>query len=589
MSEQTLIVDQLGTQRQVPAGRPGNGRYHLAAPNWQEVGTPGIEAWAGIVQQAYNAELYWPQVAPLYNRIWRSDPEASVARVIQESMASKLTVEFVQNPEIDEPTEDDQRALDFGNQVLADLEGGISKWFTSCMARVPFFGWGWWEAVPGLRKEGWRPPGEDDPWRSSYDDGLVGYRRLAFRHYSSFFAWDMDDRTGRLRGMMQNDPPSPVITIPLERSLHVTFGDSDNPEGLATLEAMWRLERYKYNLELIQGIGFEHSAGHFKATTEGELSDNDLGIIRKAARAVMTAQEGNYIALPNKIQGDIMDVNFQSAESLLDAVRYYGILKLALLGMQWAALGTLSPYGSYSSIKDANEFYLAIFNSMAEGFVNQGDEQIGRRLFENPANAAAFPMMTARPVLSVSRAQKVVDLADLGSFIAGMTAANMALGDEDWIAIRKKSDFLPETLPVFADKPEPKEPADQGDQEGQDGMDMPAGESNMFSLELRLLSNLADARSDRQAPDYSDGVMVCLYVPAEASPGRGRGVAGGRAPPDAGLSRISKGHAGGPGSIGAVAIKSGANDAAGQGPALRFGPLRESRYSGRPARDLCQL
>jgi 2'-5' RNA ligase len=295
-----------------------------------------------------------------------------------------------------------------------------------------------------------------------------------------------------------------LITIPIERLLHNTFGDPDNPEGLATLEAMWRLERYKYNLELIQGIGFEHAAGHAKFTAEGELSADDITAIRQAARAIMTAQEGNYMALPNKIQGDIIDAAFAAAESLLTAIRYYGILKLALLGMQWAALGTLSPYGSYSQGKDSSDFYLNIFNSIAEGQVNQADQQIGRRLFENPANAAAFPNMTARPVLSVDRAQKVVGLADLGAFMTAMTAAQMPLGDDDYIAFRQKSDFLPEVLPeipIAIQEMEPKPEPDAEDVDNPEDASMFAG----FRQELVLL----------QSPDYADGAMVCLYVPAD--------------------------------------------------------------------------
>jgi 2'-5' RNA ligase len=417
--------------------------------NFQEVGAPGLNAFAGYVNEAYNRELYWPDVAPVYNRIWRSDPEASVARVIQGSMAAKLSVSFDTHPSVEKPSDDDKRAVEFGNEVLEDMQGGITRWITSCAARVPFYGWGWWEVVPGLRRKGWRPP-SDDGWRSEYDDGLVGVHKLAFRHYSSFYSWDMDDKKVILRGMMQNDPPNPIVTIPTDRSLHVTFGDPDNPEGLATMEAMWRLERYKHNLEMVQGIGFEHSAGIAKFTTDGDLDESAKTIIRNAARAIMMAQEGNYMALPNKIESEILDVDFSAAEQIINAIRYYGILKLALLGMQWAALGTLSPYGSYSSIKDANEFYLNVFNSMVEGFVNQADQQVGRRLYDNPVNAAAFPGMTRRPVLAVSRAQKTVDLDQLGAFMQAMTIAGMALDNDDWVAVRRKSDFLPETMPETA-------------------------------------------------------------------------------------------------------------------------------------------
>lgn len=473
---------------------------------FQEVGSVGLNAWGGIINDAYNRELYWPDVAPVYNRIFRSDPEASVARIVLDAMAAKLTMKFVVHPTVEHPTDDDNKAIDFGNQVLDDMTGGYTKWLTSCVSRVPFYGWGWWEVVPAMRIDGWRPPGGSD-WRSEYNDGLVGIRELAFRHYSSFYGWDLEDKTLRLRGLYQNDPPNPVINIPLERSLHIVFGDQDSPEGLATMEAMWRLEGYKRNLEMIQGIGFEHAAGIAKFTTSGDLDDSSRTIIGRAARAMMTAQEGNYVALPNSIAGEIIDTNFSAAQYILEAIRYYGILKLALLGMQWAAMGTLSPYGSYSSVKDANEFFLNVFNSMVEGFVNQADKQIGRRLFNNPVNAAAFPGMTRRPILSVSRAQKVVDLNQLGSFMQAMQAAGMALGSDDWISVRQKSDFLPETPPPDAETieqepiPDETETADTAEGDAVEDTGDQDGES-MLSRSLEL-------------PGFEDGVMVAFFVPSE--------------------------------------------------------------------------
>ena len=125
--------------------------------------------------------------------------------------------------------------------------------------------------MPGLRRSEWRPP-QQDPWRSNYNYGLIGTRRLAYRSHSSFKQWDMDDETGRVHGMIQQDFPNPDVPIPLDRAVLVTFGDPNNPEGVALLETIWRLERLKYGLEVIQGIGYEHAAGFLNVNTEQQLS-----------------------------------------------------------------------------------------------------------------------------------------------------------------------------------------------------------------------------------------------------------------------------------------------------------------------------
>src|SRR3990172_5483086 len=284
----------------------------------------------------------------------------------------------------DKPTSGDEAAGEFYESELDNQEGGVTKLLDMMVSYTPFLGWMWLEAVPGLRRKDWRPPsdldGEPDPWRSEADDGLIGIRRFAFRDHSSFMQWDMGDRSGRIRGMVQMDPPNSEVTIPLDKSLHVTFGDSNSPEGLSPLEAIWRLERYKYQLEIVQGIGFEHSAGHAKFPATETLTDEDHANIKRAARAILTAQEGNYLALPAKIQADIIDAPFSAAGNLLEAIRYYGLLKLQLYNMQWVAIASTAGTGAYSAMSDASSMFLLYWNAMISSFIDQYDEQIGKRL-----------------------------------------------------------------------------------------------------------------------------------------------------------------------------------------------------------------
>lgn len=434
--EQTPIYDLRtnGTDR-----RPGT---------YEEVGTPGIETYSGFVFKAYNSELYWPQVEPVYTRIHRSDPEVTIVRQLFSAWAGRLDVgvelpERIGNRELGPPTDADNRAVDYLYEVLEDLEGGIGAWLTDCVTRVPFYGWGWWEAVPGLRRENWTPPGRD-PWRSQFNDNLLGLRGLRFRDYSSFDSWDIDERTGRVHGLYQYDAPNDRVLIPSERSIHIRYGDRTNPEGLATLEAMWRLERLLYGYEVVQGIGYEHTAGHLSVTVEeGEF---DKAEVNRAARALLSAQQGNYAAWPKGTKGEIIDTPFAAAAALEVTKQNIRILKLALLGMQFVAISTMSGSGSYAALDDSSEMAVLIFNGIAEDAVRQLDSQLTRRLLSHPANAQAFAGRTRLPRLTVNTLSKAVKLPELAQFATAMSAV-MPLGDDDFIAIRSKSDVLPEQLP----------------------------------------------------------------------------------------------------------------------------------------------
>lgn len=414
---------------------------------FSEVGSPGLPVYSGYVSAAYIPELYWPACIPIYDKIYRSDPEVTMVRILFASWGGKLKVEAEVPPEVEKPTDDDKRALDFSYSVLDEMDGGgLDRWLVNAVTQTPLYGWKWNEVPLGVRKTDWRPPGEDD-WRSKSEDGLIGYRRLANRHYSSWHAWDINEDTGKLYGMKQFDIPNPVVTIPLDRSLHLTFGDSDNPEGLATMEALYRLERYKYSLEVIQGIGFEHAGGHLNVDSEDKLTPTDHDLIRRAARMIMSVQPGNYMAWPKHLKGQLVDVPFGAAPSLLEAIRYYSILKLALLGMGWLAnAGGISGVGSFANVKDGSEMGVLLFNAMASDFVRQADEQIWARLFTYPVNKAAFPNLTRRPRLKLIPIDKDVPLSELGQLLTALQAI-MPLGDEDYLAIRRKTGFLPEALP----------------------------------------------------------------------------------------------------------------------------------------------
>lgn len=448
---------------------------------FEEVGTTGIETYAGYIQRAYHAQVRWPTCEPLYSRIWRSDPETVIVRQLFSALAGKLRLHWELPPDVEEPSEIDQRALDFAESVLADIDGGVGQWIESAITRVPFFGFGIWERVAGLRRPNWQAPDKLDTWRSSYDDGLVGVRRLAWRDYSAFERWEMDDASGRALGMWQLDIPNPGVLLPMDRLLHVTYGDHDNPEGLATLEAMWRLERVLYNMEIVQGIGFEHTAGHLSVTVEE--GDYDEAQVKRAARAILTAQEGNYAAWPKGTKGEIIDSTFSAAQSLEEAIQNRRILKLALFGMQFVAISTMSGAGSYAALDDSSSLAMLIFNSIAEGIVRQADDQLGRWLFAQPTNAAAFAGMTARPMLKVEGISKAIALPELAQFATAMKAV-MPLGDDDIIAVRRASGILPEQLPPEDDMPEQPEPIAQPEPDEQP--EIPEGDQEQPAAEMAV-------------------------------------------------------------------------------------------------------
>jgi len=412
---------------------------------FKELGTPGlgISAMSGLIEKAYDTKLMWPQCFPDLNRIRRSDPEVSMVRGVFTPLTARLSVRAETPADVEHPTDDDKRAVDFYNSDLQNHD--LAAALDTNVNHTPFLGFSYFALTAGLRKKDWQAPDESD-WRSQFNDGLIGCRKLAFRDHSTFSRWELQQTTGEVRGMWQSDPPNEEVLLPSSQSVHFTHGDPNSPEGLATLEAIYRLERIKYGYEVVLGIGSEHAAGYLEVskTSEGALTTEDKSNVRALARAVLTAQEGNYVLNPYGFTSDVKDIPFSAASALLETVRYYGLLKLAIFNMAWLAQNTISGQGSYASMDSSTDMWLLGFNTMQDSFVKQLDQQYGGWLFR--VNDGAFPGMTKRPRLVVKHPDKNVALGDIGSFLQSIKDI-LPLGKDDMIAIRKRTQFLPESLP----------------------------------------------------------------------------------------------------------------------------------------------
>lgn len=416
----------------------------------QEIGTSGLKEVGGFVAEAYNPALYYPKAYTVYNKIRRSTPEIVTIRQAFTAWARNVSP-IVELP--DEPTDDDKRYQDFIQEDFDNLEGGFTNFIDTAVNHVPFFGFGWWDVAPCIRDPRWIPPpykdaqGQTwaDDWRSEYDDGNIGIRRISWRDIGTFIGWEFDGRK-KVIGMKQQDYPNPPVTLPKSHGLHLTYGDPNVPEGLAGLEPVWRLERIKYGLEVIMGIGFEHAAGHLKVkkTEKGTLSNADKTLIRNAAKAILSGQEGNYAAFPFGMDGDVIDVPFAAAGNLLEAIKYYGIMILSIYMMQFVALNTMTNTGALASQVDSTQIGIFSFNGLLDGLAAQYDEQIGKRLWG--WNKFNFPNATKRPKIKFSHIENNLAMGELGSFLRSIQGI-IPLGEDDLVAFRKRSGWMPHTNP----------------------------------------------------------------------------------------------------------------------------------------------
>jgi hypothetical protein len=421
-----------------------------------ESGTSGLKEYGGFVSEAYLAQYTWPSVSSTFARIRRSCPEMLMVGGAFSAWGRNSDI-IVDLP--DKPSDAEKEYHEFVYEVFDDIEGGKSQLIETMVRRTPFDGFFVWETPFGKRELNWTAPsfrdidGKSwkDTWKSQYDDGRIGIRRFAARDTSTFAGWEFDGHKKAI-AFKQLDYPNPEVILPLERCLHLVFGDVNNPEGMSPLEAIARLETLKRGYETVMGIGSEHVAGHLRVqkTTAGALSTTDKQNVADAARAILSAQEGNFALWPYGLEGQVVDIPFAAAAAILETIKYYSVEMLAVYMMQFIAYNIFTRTGALSSATDSSQIAVFTFNAMLDGFAAQLDNQIGRRLYQ--LNKDSFPGLERRPKIRFKHVEKTVALSEMGVFFNQLNGI-LPLGDEDYRAIRERSGFLPKNLPEVVNQP----------------------------------------------------------------------------------------------------------------------------------------
>jgi hypothetical protein len=262
-----------------------------------------------------------------------------------------------------------------------------------------------------------------------------------------------------------------------------------------------------YNLEIVFGIGSEHAAGHAKFQSDQKLSSTDQANIKEAARAILSAVEGNYLALPGHITADIIDVAFSAGPVILEAIKFYGHLKAQVLNMQWMSLSLTGDAGSNASMFTSSNMWLTAFNAQMAGAAKVIGEQLATQL--RRYNQGEFGSVKKLPVLKATPVEANIDLLELAQFVTAVFPV-LDITAEDMAAVRRKSSFLPEIdiAEIVEDEDEPmSEPEPEPDDSVTDDMEPTeddAAESAEFARPVAIGRNQPTVTDEDDLIDLDD-------------------------------------------------------------------------------------
>lgn len=155
------------------------------------------------------------------------------------------------------------------------------------------YGWAWFEIVLKRRMG---TEAIDPQYRSEFDDGMIGIRKLAIRSQESLEHWELA-KNGDVMGMWQQPPmEGGVRYIPIEKSLHFKPKSAKcSPEGKSLLRGAYRSWYFMKRMQEIEAIAAERELNGLPVAY---IPSEILGATEGAA---LTAKN-NYIKLVRDIR-----------------------------------------------------------------------------------------------------------------------------------------------------------------------------------------------------------------------------------------------------------------------------------------------
>lgn len=217
------------------------------------IGSSGLAQYGGVLQEEFLRALQGPRGIEAYSEM--RDNSAIVGALLYaiETLFQQAELRVVPSTSATPKAED---AAEFLTQCFDDMEHTSSEMFSEVMSMLPF-GWALLEVV--LKQRG----GDvDDPARRSrYNDGRIGWRKIALRAQSTLHKWEISD-DGEILGMWQIAMPRYLpVFIPIERAaLFRLRATKNNPEGRSLLRNAYRSWFFQKRIEELEAIGIERDA-----------------------------------------------------------------------------------------------------------------------------------------------------------------------------------------------------------------------------------------------------------------------------------------------------------------------------------------
>lgn len=403
----------------------------MANPPLDVLGTTGLQQTGGFIQEEPLPELASNQRMRVFKLMRENDPIIFAVMHLIEMLIRKPGWPTIPASN----SQADRAAAAFVDEAFDDMS--VSREETlSDIATFLQYGFSYHSLVYKIR----RGDSPDSRYRSKYDDGRVGWRKMPSRAQETLWNWEFDD-DGGISAFTQYDPWNTQhtgyihATIPIERALLFrTTAAKNNPEGRSALRGAYRPYLFKRRIEEIEGIGIERDLAGLPTLTPPEgvnlWNDKDAAMVDLLGKATQMVQkvrrdEMEGLVIPFGWTFQLLSTGGRRQINVSEVIdRYNRIMAMTVLAD--SIMMGHERIGSYALSESKQNMLDVAIESWRRMVADVFNQYAIPRLFRlNPGLVASGQYPKIRP-LSV----KTPDLKEIGEFIKDTTGSGAMLPDE---------------------------------------------------------------------------------------------------------------------------------------------------------------
>lgn len=418
----------------------GENKRRTTSP-FLEIGRSGLRRFSGIVQEEFIPSLRGRGAVRIYNEMRFNDANIGGSLGAMEHTIRRPS--WFVDPNGD--TNLHLKAAKFLSENTRDMSHSWDELISEVTTMLAF-GWAWFEVVYKLRKGDVRDPKR----KSMFNDGRVGWRKIALRMQSSFSRWEFDDNGGVQALLQEPAPDFQVRRIPINRSLLFrTRIEGSNPEGRSVLRNVYRSWYIKKNIEELEAIGIERDLiglPIIKPPEGFDIEDAANADTVTAVRSLLYSlrrDEQDGVFLPPDWEIDLLGSGGSSRRQFdLDKTITRWDKRIAIATLTQAIMLGMDRVGSFALSKSSVDSFFLI---SIQGYLNLIADVFNRfavpDLFRHNPEFSSLMLDGELPELVPGKVS-APSLTEIGEYVSKLGAHGFIISDDDLKRdLRRLGDF----------------------------------------------------------------------------------------------------------------------------------------------------